>query len=189
MSAAGNYRFLERQIKVHHEWMQQPCTFQEATRDWYQSIYLPVIHIIRQRGMLRDFPTRTETDLFVWIEKHRQEVIQNLGWALKPETIAAELVDQYSQAPGKQHGVSEKKLRETLTPEALQSGPMPGEWRNRWQQAHQEERLFRHILVALNGRKDGWSAMKVALNIAQRENRRRYMACMSARKLTSFPQT
>ena len=136
MSAAGNYRFLEQQIKVHQEWKQQPCTFQEAARDWYQSIYLPVIHIIRQRGMLRDFPDRTETDLFVWIEKHRQEVIQNLGWSLKPETIAAELVDQYSQALGKQRRISEKKLRETLTPEALQSGPMPGEWRNRWQQAH-----------------------------------------------------
>lgn len=170
MSVAGNYRFLERQIRVHQEWMKRAVSLPNAARDWYQVIYLPVVEIIRQRGMLRDFPQRTETDLFVWIEKHRQEVKETLGWTLQPETIVAELVDSYSQAPEKKRKRTGKMLIDALTPDMLQTGPLPGEWRNRWQQTQQEERLFRHILVALNGRKDGWNAMKVALNIAQRDN-------------------
>jgi hypothetical protein len=32
--------------------------------------------------MLRDFPERTETDLYVWIEKHRKELAESLGWSL-----------------------------------------------------------------------------------------------------------
>ncbi len=170
MSAAGNYRFLERQIRVHQELMKQPGTFQQAAKDWYKNVYWPVIQIIRQRGMLRDFPQRTETDLYVWIEKHRQDLITHLGWQLNTEKVAVALADEHSQAPEKKHLKAEKKLWDALTPEVLHTGPMPGEWRSQWQQTHQNESLFRHILVALNGRKDGWNAMKLALEIARRDH-------------------
>lgn len=188
MSAAGNYRFLERQIRVHQELMKQPCTFQQAAKDWYKNIYLPVIQIIRQRGMLRDFPQRTETDLYVWIEKHRQDLIAHLGWQLNTEKVAIVLADEHSQAPEKKHLKSEKKFWDSLTPEALQTGPLPGEWRSQWQQTHQNQSLFRHILVALNGRKDGWNAMKLALEIARRDHGSLYGLHISQRSRQQTPE-
>jgi hypothetical protein len=43
----------------------------EAAIAWYDEVYLPIIGIIRERGMLRGFAGRTETDLYVWISRHR----------------------------------------------------------------------------------------------------------------------
>lgn len=170
MSEPGNYRVLEQQIAVHQEWMGEGTTYQEAAVDWYQNVYCPVIQIIRQWGMMRNFPERTETDLYVWIEKHRQELIDNFGWSLEPETAAADLVEQYNQTPKKIIQRATQKLMDAVLPDALEAGPMPGEWRQKWLAKHLDEHLFRHILVAVNGQKEGWNALDLGLTFAQHED-------------------
>jgi nucleotide-binding universal stress UspA family protein len=46
---------------------------------------------------------------------------------------------------------------------------MPGEWRKVWLSTHQDQALFRHILVAINAKEEGWTALKLALDFAQHE--------------------
>ena len=53
-----------------------------------------MIQIIRKRGMLRDFPGRTETDLYVWIDKHRAELAEQLGWSLDTDQTVMDLAAQ-----------------------------------------------------------------------------------------------
>lgn len=163
MSGAGNYRFLEYQIKIHQEWMNATPSYQEAAADWYKSVYSPIAKIIRTRGMLRDFPKRTETDLYVWIEKHRNALGDYLGWPLNIDAVAIDL----SQQPKTFLQRVKKKLEITLIPAPLNMGPMPGEWRKAWLSAQQDKALFRHILVAINAQEEGWAALKQALYIAQ----------------------
>ena len=39
--------------------------------DWYDCVYMPLVDIIRSQKILRDFPHRTEADLYLWIIEHR----------------------------------------------------------------------------------------------------------------------
>ncbi len=173
MSAAGNYRILEQQIVVHQHWLEsekgQSFTFFAAAADWYKTVYRPVVQIIWRRGVLRDFPNRTVTDLYVWIDKHRLKLRERLGWQVGPETAVTDLVESYSHRPERVlHRIGEK-VKDVMMPDALEAGPAPGTWRESWLKSRRDDRLFNHILVAINGLDDGWLALEQAIRVAQRE--------------------
>lgn len=44
-----------------------PVSFEEAVASWYDNVYMPLVRIIRKQGILKEFPGRTETDLYMWI--------------------------------------------------------------------------------------------------------------------------
>jgi nucleotide-binding universal stress UspA family protein len=52
---------------------------------------MPVVASIRAGGVMRDFPGRTETDLYLWLSEHRGRLEQELGFTLPSETIAEAL--------------------------------------------------------------------------------------------------
>ncbi|MCP4141221.1 MAG: universal stress protein [Chloroflexi bacterium] len=169
MSEAGNYRFLEYQIKHHQQWMDERPSYQDAATDWYKNVYSPVIQIIRKRGILRNFPHRSETDLFVWIEKHRERLNKHVGWSLDADTAAIDLAENYSQRPASRIQRASKKIIHAVTPAVLDDGPMPGEWRKVWLSTNQGQSLFRHILVGINAKEGSWAALDQALDIAAHE--------------------
>jgi hypothetical protein len=98
MSVPGHYRKLEEQIAAccapaeTDERTERP--YAEAVARWYDEVYLPVVRVIRQRGILRDFSGRTETDLYVWILEHRAELGQGLDQEIGPEANLTDLVDR-----------------------------------------------------------------------------------------------
>ena len=173
MSAAGNYRVLGQQIGVHQHWVNEhkgeEISFEEAAVRWYRFIYWPVIQMIRERGMMRDFPNRTETDLYVWIDKHRHELAEKLGWLVDMETAVSDLAVTQTKDPKQAVQRLGQKLRDALTPAALEAGPTVGQWRESWLATHRPDRLFSHILVAIDGQEAGWQALQQALEIARRE--------------------
>jgi hypothetical protein len=42
-------------------------------------IYLPTVQIILDSTLLSDMPGRTESDLFVWLSRHRDELSEACG--------------------------------------------------------------------------------------------------------------
>src|SRR6266542_829443 len=52
---------------------QKECSLQDSAASWYGEIYLPFDEAVRERGMMRWFPNRTVTDLYVWMVEHRSE--------------------------------------------------------------------------------------------------------------------
>jgi len=174
MSAAGNYRVLERQIGVHQHWIEteqeEIVSFPEAALRWVRDVYWPVIQMIRERGLMRDFPDRTETDLYVWIDKHRHDLAEHLGWTVGTETAVSDLAKQQQKKPKQAIQRMGEKIRHALTPDTFEAGPAVGEWREMWATAHRSDRMFNHILVALDGKDTGWHALEQALRIAKREN-------------------
>jgi hypothetical protein len=48
--------------------------FDEAVGLWSEIRYAPIIEIIRERHVLQDFPGRTETDLYLWLCRNREEL-------------------------------------------------------------------------------------------------------------------
>lgn len=173
VTAPGQYERLLGNIDMHHYFLSresaQKMPYAEAVAHWYDTFYLPAVAIIRERGMLRDFPNRTETDLYAWIAHHRTEISENLGWIVDVETAALDLTKTQSPLPQKRAARAGNWLMETLLPEPLEPGPPVGEWRREWLAATSRTRLFRDIVLAVTGQEVGWRAVRQAALIAQRE--------------------
>jgi nucleotide-binding universal stress UspA family protein len=172
MTAAGNYRVLHDRILAHQKWMGAGVSYQDAAVSWYKLVYKGVVKIIRQRGMLRDFPNRTETDLYVWIMLHRQELADNMGWALDHDMAARALVDMFSPKPAKVLKRAAQKFLDAFTFNTLESGPMTGEWRKTLEETRRGNQMFRRVLVSISGQEKHRAALEVALAITQREKGR-----------------
>ncbi len=176
VTVPGQYRVLEKQIELRRERMaeeqQRKVPVDEAVADWYDHIYLPVVEVIREQGILQDFPGRTETDLYGWVSEHRESLEQELGWQLKPEAVLANLATQLSPRPERVIARVGGRLLDAVTPDSLEAGPAAGRWRKEWVEPRRGDRLFSDILVALDGEAGGWLALEVALQVARREDGR-----------------
>lgn len=171
----GQYSVIEHRIDVYHRYLtqreEQEVPYQEAVRAWYEEDYLPVVEVIRERGLLRDFPDRTETDLYVWTLKHRERLQESLGWSVDTEFAADDLADQYSTRPGRILKRFGRRLLEVV-PDDLEAGPEPGHWRVQHVETRDAKQLFADILVTVNGKESGWYAVDQAIAIARREGSR-----------------
>ena len=68
--------------------------YSDAVASWYDRIYLPTVEAIRATGALRDFPHRTEADLYLWITEHHWYLHQE---ALPKGSDLKELVSEYAE--------------------------------------------------------------------------------------------
>ncbi len=178
VTAPGKYNVLKEHLDAHHYCLQEKergdVPYEEAVMSWYEHVYRPIEHIIRQRGMLRDFPGRTPTDLFLWIMEHRAELRKHLGWTVSPEAVATDLI---SHSSSRLRHVAERfgtRLHKILTPLELEPGPAPGQWRKEEVISRREDRLFSSILVPVNGREGGWYALDQGIEIARHEEGQLY---------------
>lgn len=151
VSVPGQYEKLREYIQVHRYYMgldlQRDVSYEEALTHWYDTEYLPLVHIIRERGLLRWFPERTETDLYLWLSEHRAALQESLGWELRPDAVADVIVQE-------------------------QSGAVPeetGAWRKSRLIDRYTEHLFQDILVPVSGEVESWRALQQAILLARRE--------------------
>ncbi|MBL8056445.1 MAG: universal stress protein, partial [Anaerolineales bacterium] len=170
VSEPGQYERLLDHIEVHRFFveMEREAAIDdaEAAVSWYDHAYLPVAQTIRERGMLRDFPGRTETDLYLWVTEHAAELREALGWSVKPEAAAEDLAARFSPAAGR------RRMFELVLPAPLADGPTPGTWRRQKLEARYLERLFTDLLVPLSGEPASWAALDQALAIAAHDGSR-----------------
>jgi len=172
ITSPGRYQILKHQIEQVHKRqgnLGKEITFPEAAQLWFQEYYIPVRDIIRTHDMLRDFPNRTETDLFVWISQHQEKLKTSLGWEINPEDAALDLADQFSSRPEKIFTRWGERIRESFTPSPIEPGPKTGEWRKQQFSAQHHKNLFNNILVTVSGETQNWQALYQALIVANRE--------------------
>ncbi|TEU17279.1 MAG: universal stress protein [Anaerolineales bacterium] len=173
VTAPGQYRALEEHIEIHRYFMglgqEREISYEEAVGHWYDEVYLPVVQVIRERGLLRDFPGRTETDLYVWVSEHRADLEKELGWEIGPEAAATDLAAQFSPRPQRIVARLGEKILDAVTPDGFEAGPPPGQWRSEQLEACEHDRLFADILVPVSGEETGWHALEQALVVARRE--------------------
>lgn len=183
VTAPGHYRVLKEQIRRYHDWLRREAAaepgvggkevpFGDAVTGWYDEIYLPVVAVIRRRGILHYFPGRTETDLYVWIVEHQAELAAELGWEVKTDLAANSVVSRYSGNRQKVLERVRRRVRSAVTPPALSPGPPPGIWRERTVSERIELFLFGDILVPIGGDGVGERALAQALVVGRREQSR-----------------
>ena len=97
LTRAGGYQNLLQQIEIHQYYMGLRSRYyptpEEAAADWYLSVYRPVVEQIRSSGVLKQFPGRTEADLYLWITNNRARLQMRYG----DESERQQAVDDFAR--------------------------------------------------------------------------------------------
>lgn len=68
---------LEQQIRIHQAFLgrvrEREVSYHRAARDWYQTIYRPLVTLIKNSGLAANFSGRTDDDLYLYISVHQWE--------------------------------------------------------------------------------------------------------------------
>ncbi|HZM22664.1 MAG TPA: universal stress protein [Anaerolineales bacterium] len=152
VSIPGQYEKLMSQIYLQKFIMVEDqklnASLQDAVEAWYDNIYIPLAEAIRDRGLLRWFPNRTITDLYIWIAENRTTLEKEQGWEIQSDIAATDLI-----------------LERSVKSE-------PGSWRKARTATRYTDHLFMDILVPLSGDAESWDSLEQAILIAQREEAR-----------------
>ena len=88
----GFYRMLEH-IAVHRYFMgldeQRDIPEDEAVIHWYETVYMPIVEIIRESDVLKNFPNKTEGDLYLWVLDHQRYLADHENQGLHAPDVAA----------------------------------------------------------------------------------------------------
>jgi len=154
VTVPGQYKKLLEHIEVHRHYLgldlQRFIPYEEAVGHWYRTVYTPFVEPIRERGVLRWFPGRTETDLYIWVSEHMSNLQNQLGWSFRPDNAAIDLAKRGN--PRVAHDEAEL-----------------GHWRQSKLYDRYTDRLFRDILVPVGQTEDGFQALEQSIIVAQRE--------------------
>ena len=132
---AGGYERLLEHIAVHRYFMgmdeQREVDEAEAVMHWYDTVYLPIVEVIREQGILADFPGRTESDLYLWLMDHMHYLRESQG-EVDPTDAAQEFAAEFSERPLNKllrsvaHAIDAIGGAEAALP-GQAAGPKPGE--------------------------------------------------------------
>lgn len=88
----GFSRMLEH-IAVHRYFMgldeKRDISEREAVLHWYETVYRPITKVIRESGILENFPGKSEGDLYLWVLDHQEYLNEEEGRDLQPPISAA----------------------------------------------------------------------------------------------------
>lgn len=170
MTFCAHYTLLLDHIDVHQYYMgldlKRDISYKEAVAHWYDEVYLPVVEMVREQGIMRQFPERTEADMYILLAEHRAELKEVLGWEVDPETAVTDIQRK------KRSGAAIARMWEAVVPDELESGPAPGVWREERLAKRTVDNLFNDTLVAISGEPDDWRVLDQAIMMVQRENGR-----------------
>jgi len=115
-SIPGQFEKILEHISVHRWYLGvqkgKEIPYQEAVVSWYTNVYRPLADVIREQGILADFPGRTETDLYLWIISHQWYLKETLGKEISPEEAADQLIQTSPTKQPKGKGASAKNKNE-----------------------------------------------------------------------------
>ena len=146
---------------------QREIPWEEAVWHWYNHVYQPVVEIIREQNLLLEFPDQTETDLYIWILDHQTYMQDQLGWSIRPEKAASDLLSKQGKRLMRVVRRTFRRIIKAILPNQLEDFSTPGEWHQL--KKIERQSLFADILIPLSGSPEGWIALEQAIMIAQME--------------------
>jgi hypothetical protein len=71
--------------------------FDEGVTLWCEMCYTPVVDTVRQDDILREFPGRTEADLYLWLSRNHGELKTRYGGHVSLEEAAGDLAGRFGE--------------------------------------------------------------------------------------------
>jgi hypothetical protein len=96
----GGYDRMLEHIAVHRYFMgldfKRDVSESEGVEHWYDTVYLPVVRVVRENDVMQAFPSRTEADFYLWVMDHRHYLVsQGKADLVEPGRTAEEFVRLY----------------------------------------------------------------------------------------------
>lgn len=89
---------MREHIAVHRYFMgldeQRDISEQEAVAHWYDKVYLPIVRAIRRSGILKEFPGKTEGDLYLWVLDRQRYLSQEGRKLASPQKAARDFIEE-----------------------------------------------------------------------------------------------
>ncbi len=119
----GRYDTLLEHISAHRWYMgieqHREIPWEEAVADWYDCVYSPLVQVINETGVLRDFPGHTPADLYLWIIDHRYYLEQATGHTVGPNTAVMSYDAHYAGWTRRVRRALQRRLAATTRPLVL----------------------------------------------------------------------
>ncbi len=97
-----DYQKLRDHIKKHRYYMgldlKRDVSEEEAVTHWYDEVYRPIVTAIREHDLRSEFPSKTETELYLSIVKYLDQLRQAEG-EVSAEDAAVDYAAQFKQHP------------------------------------------------------------------------------------------
>ena len=171
LSFPGQYETIEEHIRVHRHYMgleqEREIPWEEAVHHWYEHVYQPIVETIREQNILKEFPELTETDIYLWVLDHQTYMQEELGWSIRPEKAAADLVEIKGRRFVRILQRAFTNFLQFLLPKQLEDFSKTGEWHEK--KNLEKSNLFEDILLATNGSSESWIALEQAIILAEME--------------------
>ena len=171
LTFCNHFPWFLRQIHAHQKEMGD-VAWETAVTHWFDNNYCPVIALMREQGIQRNFPERTEADLYYLVSEHRDELEDALGWDIDTDEAASHLSEREHARRRNFFVRLGRKLKHAIVPPELEEGPAPGQWREHQIAAGRQDRLFEDFLVALSGEKTDWQMLEQVIKLAKWEDDR-----------------
>ena len=116
LTGFDQYDHLIDQISKHRKFLvretNEPITIQQAAKDWYRTIYKPLVAIIKKGHLIERFPGRTLADLYTFLSVHQWEKKdQELRYGVGISKLVPKDMEEFRK--------NMAKLKETEYPEML----------------------------------------------------------------------
>lgn len=90
---------IEAYQQILSEVDRRELSFDEAVTLWCDLRYIPIVAIIRERNALKEFPRRTETDLYLWLCRNRSGLEARYGHCVLMKEAADDLTERFGERP------------------------------------------------------------------------------------------
>jgi hypothetical protein len=101
-SVTGRYNEIVNQLHVHKYFMDRnrddntESEWPAAILSWYNNVYVPIVAVIAEEKILKHFPKRTSSDLYLYIVR-RWDYLKKEGENVSVETAAKDFAEIYGQ--------------------------------------------------------------------------------------------
>ena len=104
---------------MHRTYLQADKTLEvpleDAARDWFDSIYLPLIRIINHSDLLKNFPSRTEADLYAYITYHQWGNWKKMKTDMDIDLVIAENMEEFRKNMAERENPQYNEMNRKIT--------------------------------------------------------------------------
>lgn len=97
----GQYPQLSEHITVHRWYLgeqeKQEVSYLAAVLSWYDTVYLPLVRVLHDNGILDLFPDLTETDLYLWAIRYQYYLRQSIRDEIIDEQVDIEDMEKVAK--------------------------------------------------------------------------------------------
>ncbi len=166
----GEYLELLEHIETHRYFMgldlKRDITNEESVLSWYENVYMPVIQVIRNLKIMDEFPEKTETELYLWIENNKAALADEYGGNVRDSALAWKLDAEYGRSKRNLIYQIKKNFMMLFSPNLSDWGIKTGDWRREIMQAGDNLSIER-IMISVRDLDLNMDYLKSALRFAK----------------------